>query len=177
MKIRSVFLTVLLLTAGRAFADDLTMNLDASTLTVSPGGQVTFTGTITNNDASILDLNSISVTLGGQFGVDTTPFFSGPLTVAANGSTIDFPLFTVTANSPYTDPLGPQTGTVTILGGVESPAVGYDPTAENQLGSTGFAVDVIAPAPEISPGWMVLTAGGLLLVWRRFGKARDQAAR
>src|SRR5580704_1762459 len=96
-----------------------------------------------------VDLNNIDVSLAGMFSVDVSPFFAGPPTVDASTSlvtsrTVDFALFTVLVNQPYTAPPGPQTGVLTILGGVEG-VNGYDPSVQNFLGSVTFDVNVIAP--------------------------------
>ncbi len=169
MKVRN-FLVILMLGCGVACADPISLVLDASQLNAGPGQQVTFTGTIFNNDTATVDLNSISVSLAGQFTVDTTPFLLGPPTVAASGTTGDFSLFNVTVNDPYTDPSGIYSGTVTILGGVEG-AGGYDPTTQNFLGSAAFSLDVPAQtsvAPETS-SFVLLLTGFLLLLLGRAG--------
>ena len=67
--------------------------------------------------------------------------------MAAGTSTPSFPLFSVTVDLPYTDPLGIQTGTLTILGGVEIGGT-YNPTVQDFLGSASFNVNVSTPEPS-----------------------------
>jgi hypothetical protein len=128
-------------------ANDLFIGLDVGTPTLNPGQTFTFSGVIANNDQSTVDLNNIDVTLDGSlFQVDPSPFFSGPLTVGPEASTPPFPLFSVTVDLPYTAAPGIQTGTLTILGGVEIGGA-YDPTVQDFLGSAPFSVNV-ASTPE-----------------------------
>jgi len=149
-----------LLFAASAWATDVYITLDAPTLTASPGDLLSFNGTITSEHMVTIDLNDISVSLAGMLLVDETSFLLGPPTVDPLGTTVDFTLFTVAVNAPYTDPLGPVNGTITILGGLESGNV-YDPTATSYLGQTGFTVDVATP--EISTAWMLLP--GVTCLW------------
>ena len=142
------FILAALLIAGGLRANDVFIGLDISTVTLNPGQTFTFSGTITNDDLSTVDLNNIDVTLDGSlFQVDPSPFFSGPPTVAGGASTPSFPLFSVTVDLPYNAPLGIQTGTLTILGGVEIGNT-YDPTVQDFLGSTTFNVNVSTPEPS-----------------------------
>ena len=167
---RKMLLT-LLLSVAPIWASALTLNLDSSTLTALPGGSVTFSGTISSDFPATVDLNSISVNLVGDFTVDTTPFFLGPLTVAANGSTVNFALFTVTVADPFALPYGVYSGTISLLGGVEVGDV-YDPNVLDLLGESAFSVEVLDPGatavPEPASGLLLLlaaaAAGG---VWLR----------
>jgi hypothetical protein len=162
------FLVIPMLACGLACADPISLVLDSTQLTAGPGQQVTFTGTIFNNDTATVDLNSISISLPGEFTADPTPFLFGPLTVAGSGTTGDYSLFNVTVNDPYTDPGGIYSGVVTILGGVEGPS-GYDPTTQNFLGSAAFSVNVPSTSAAPEPGSFVLLLTGFLLVL--FGRA------
>jgi hypothetical protein len=111
------FILAALLGAGGLRANDVFIGLDVSTVTLSPGDTFIFSGAITNNDQSTVDLNNIDITLDGSlFQVDPSFFFSGPPTVAAGASTPSVLLFSVTVDLPYTAPPGVQTG-LTILGG------------------------------------------------------------
>jgi hypothetical protein len=108
MKTFKLLLAAMLLTGACAWGSDVYIILDESTIDASPGQQVTFSGTIVNIDPATVDLNFIDVSLAGMFSVDPSPFFAGPPTVAAFSPTVDFALFNVTVDTPYTDPLGPQ---------------------------------------------------------------------
>lgn len=161
---------------GSAWADDVVVVLDSVAITAAPGNQITFGGIIFNNGLSTVDLNGISISLNGMFTVDTTPFFSGPLTVSAPGpfsfpQTGDFSMFNVTVNSPYTDPDGLNMGTLTILGNVEGSG-GYDPTIENSLGSTQFFVAVVT-TPEPSAFLLILLGTALLVLFQAYGPAKN----
>jgi hypothetical protein len=167
MKIRNLLL-VLCGACGAALANDVQITLDATQITAAPGQTVTFRGVIANNDFFIVDLNSISVSLNGMFTVATTPFLSGPPTVAAStlsmtSKTPDFDMFNVTVDVPYTDPFGVKSGTLTILGNVQDMG-GYNPNVNNFLGSTPFSVNVVAP--ETSTLTLVLVGAALLFLQR-----------
>jgi hypothetical protein len=148
MRIYPFILAALLVAGIPMRANTVFITLDVSTETLNPGQTFTFSGEITNSDLSTVDLNDIDVTLDGSlFQVDPSPFFSGPPTVAAGMSTSSFMLFSVTVDVPYTATPGIQTGTLTILGGVEVGGI-YDPTVEDFLGSTPFSVNVVSPEPS-----------------------------
>jgi len=157
MRIYTFILAALLVAGGPLRADVLFIALDVSTVTLNPGQAFTFSGAITNDVQSTVDLNGIDVTLDGSlFQVDVTPFFSGPPTVAAGTFTPSFTLFSVTVDLPYTAPPGIQTGTLTILGGVEIGSI-YDPTVQDFLGSAPFTVNVVS-TPEPSTFAMIAPA-------------------
>jgi hypothetical protein len=159
MKTLKLCLATLLFAAGSAWADDLVINLDAATLTGSSGDLLSFSGTITSNDLAPIDLNDISVSLAGNVHRRPDAVSVGAIYGRRPWNTVDFTLFTVTIDAPYTDPFGPVEGTVTILDGVESGNV-YDASAVNYLGQTGFTVDPVGPeistVPEVSTVWMLL---------------------
>jgi hypothetical protein len=169
LKIKLGFLFALLLASSNIWASDVFVQLDSPTLTASAGDTVVFSGTITNNDGFVIDLNSIDIALNGMFTTDSSPFISGPPTIDAppgTTQTIDFSFFAVTVDDPYTDPDGIQTGVLTILGNVETNGV-YDPSVNNSLGSTTFNVDVNT-VPEPSSFAMVLASlAGATLICRR----------
>jgi hypothetical protein len=170
MKLSTLVLTALLAAAASLHADTVTLILDPTTVELNPGQTFTFDGVVVNTGLSPVDLNDIDVTLDGSlFQVDSSPFFSGPATVAPASGTSLFPLFTVTVDLPYNAPLGIQMGTVTILGGVEVDNV-YDPTTQDVLGSAPFTVNVVS-TPEPSTFAMmtpaILVGIGLLSHKRR----------
>jgi hypothetical protein len=169
LKIKLGFLFALLLASSNIWASDVFVQLDSPTLTAGPGDTVVFSGTITNNDGFVIDLNSIDIALNGMFTTDSSPFLLGPPTIDAppgTTQTIDFSFFAVTVDDPYTDPDGIQTGVLTILGNVETNGM-YDPSVNNSLGSTTFNVDVNT-VPEPSSFAMVLASlAGATLICRR----------
>jgi hypothetical protein len=175
MRIYTFILTALLVAGVPLRADFVFIGLDISTVTLNPGQTFTFSGAITDDAPSTVDLNNIDITFDGSlFQVDSSPFFSGPLTVAVGTSTPSFPLFSVTVDVPYTAPLGIQTGQLTILGGVEVGGT-YDQTVQDFLGSTPFNVNVVS-TPEPSTFAMltpaILAGIGLFLARTRTKRAK-----
>jgi hypothetical protein len=175
MKIPSLLL-LLCGACGPALADDVQITLDFTQITAVPGQTVTFSGVVANNDLFTVDLNDISVSLNGMFMLDTTPFFSGPATVAAStisitSETPDFAMFNVTVDVPYTDPFGVQSGTLTLLGNVEDMG-GYDPNVLNFLGSTPFSVDVEVPEP--SPVTLFMVGAAFIFLSTRLSRAHSR---
>lgn len=139
---------------------DITIVLDEPFQTAAPGDELTFTGTIYNNDNSTIFLNGDGVNLtGASLSFDDSPFFSGPATIDPLDNTGDFELFTVTANIPYLDPAGLQTGTFDVQGG-------GDGDAQLFLGEAAFSVYV---TPEPSTAILALTGIALVAVKRRSG--------
>jgi hypothetical protein len=139
------------LTAVPSWATVL-LQLAAPNQSAQPGQTLTFAGTITNNYAQIVDLNSININLAGLFTIDSGPFFdiTAPLSVAAApANTGVYTWFTVTVADPYTDPFGLVNGTVTLLGGLQGPN-GYDPSVQDVLATVPFSVNVTAPLPNPS---------------------------
>jgi hypothetical protein len=152
--------TLVILTGSTAQGANVSVSFDFQRLTASPGQTVTFSGTITNLESAIVDMNGCTITLPGQFVFDCVgPFFANaPLTVDANQTSLPFDMFTVTVGVPYTDPFGLRPpGTFTVLGGVEGPG-GYDGSTQNILGEASFQVDVV---PE--PGTATLFCFGVPL--------------
>ena len=159
----------LLLGATAASAASLTVTLDTVSFSTLPGSVVSVTGSITNGYGETVDLNSINISLGGDFTVDSSPFFAGPLTVSANGSTLNYTLFTFTPNDPFTFPYGIYTGTISILGGVEVGNV-YDPNGYDLLGETQFDIHVADPStgvPEPATSSLFLMAAAGWCLYRR----------
>ena len=163
---------LLLVGSGYSFADTISIAL-APIFTTSPGNTFLVSGILGNSSASIVDLNQISVTLNGMFVTDLSPFFLGPATVGPNSQTVNFGLFNVMVMIPYSSPFGFQTGTITILGGVEGVG-GYDPTTQDVLGSVNFRVNV-QNTPEPSSGAMVAVAMVAVASGARFQRRRRRA--
>lgn len=154
-----------LIPASSAWASDILVILDRSTLDAMPGDVLTFTGTLQNLDSSIVDLNLCQINMTGQFVTDcSSPFLTNaPLTLNPLDTSADFIMFTITVNLPYTDALGPQSGSFDVLGGVEGPG-GYDPTTQNLLGTADFSVNVV-PEPGTAGLWLL--AGAVMLAMSR----------
>lgn len=166
MRISTAILTALLAAAVPLHAEVLNITLDVNPIILGPGQSFDVSAVITNMVQGTVDLNDIEVTLDGSlFQVDLSPFFSGPATVAAGGSTPSFPQFSVTVDTPYTGPPGIQTGTLTILGGVEF-GNNYDPTTQDIMGSVPFSVDVVI-VPEPSTFAPAILAGIAILLYSR----------
>lgn len=159
----------LLVGAATSSAASLTLNLDTVSLSALPGETLFFSGSITSTFLATVDLNAINLNLGGDFLVDSSPFFLGPLTVSAGGTTVNFTLFQVTVNDPFTVPYGLYTGTISLLGGVEVNDV-YDPNILDPLGDATFSIEVQDPStavPEPAFGPMVLAVTAGLVAYRR----------
>jgi hypothetical protein len=169
MKIKIGFLFGLLLVSSNVWASDVFVQFDSPTLSAGPGDTITFSGIIVNNDDFAIDLNSIDISLNGMFTTDSSPFFLGPASIDAPSGTqtSDFQFFSVTVNDPYTDPDGIQTGTVTILGNVETNGT-PDFSVQNPLGSATFNIDVnTTPEPSSFAMMLASLAGAMLISWRR----------
>jgi hypothetical protein len=143
--LRNLLLTIAALAAlpgTTARADSISISFDHSILSAVPGQTVTFRGTVTNLENSIVDLNSCDVNLGGPFTTDScvafllfAPLFLNPLETSA-----PFDMFTVTVDQPFTGSFGlPSPGIFTVLGGP-------DGDAQNVLAQAKFDV-VVTPEP------------------------------
>jgi hypothetical protein len=157
-----IFLAAALLSApGAALASDIQIGLDLINGLMSPGDTITFTGTVSNLDTSLLYLNSCSVNLTGlSVSGDCSLFLTSPpapisLDPLQTGIP-SFQMFTVTADLSYLDSLGVQSGSFDVLGGA-------DPSDQNLLGSAAFSVDVETPEPSSA---LLLLSGVMVLVLR-----------
>ena len=147
---------ILLFAASPLFGVTLIVDLARQAMEAAPGQTVTYSGTMTNLEPGVVDLNGINITFTGQAVVDSVVFFSGPISVAGFGTSDLFPFFQITVDDPYTDPFGSLLGSFTIVGGIEG-INGYDGNASDVLGSQNFQLDVV-PTPEPST-WMLLIGG------------------
>jgi hypothetical protein len=145
-----------------AKADSLTISLDSSTLSGSPGSEVEFFGTLTNNTGADLFLNADSFNLAGfdPSAIDDSPFFTNaPLFLAPGANTGDIGLFNITIPDPFATNSYP--GSFQILGG----ATEDDQTV---IGTADFVVNVqpVSAVPEPSSLSMLGLAATLLFLFR-----------
>jgi hypothetical protein len=131
--------------APPASADTLDISFLAAAQTGSPGGSLTFTGTIANNSGFDLFVNGAGINLTGfdPSDSDLTDFilnFTGPL---SNGSSIGpADLFTVAIPDPF--PIGSYTGGITIQGGI-------DDASDLDLGTASFQLDITGATTSTTP--------------------------
>ena len=161
--------TFAVMSGATAHASSVTVSLNSQTLFVAVGQTVTFSGTITNNTAFPVDLNSGVVNLPGPFTDDAGFLFftNAPFPLAGGATSDPFDMFSVTVDPSYAGPYGLQpTGTFTVTGGIEFPA-GTSPDAS--LGDTTF--DIIV-TPEPGTAALFSLALPLALALRRRAAAR-----
>jgi hypothetical protein len=157
-------LTIALLGSATARADAISIALDFSTLSGSPGQLLSFTGTLTNTIGNTVWLVSDNYNLAPEIaaGFDDSPFFANaPLNLAGFAASGDIDLFNVTIPDPTAT--GDYTSNFMILGGA-------DGNSQDILGSVDFTVDVTQPsdtAPEPGAFSLSAVAAGLLLAARR----------
>jgi hypothetical protein len=165
MKIQALLCTLVLATLGTAVAkaDDITITLDQAAPTASAGDTLQFFGTITNDTGTTLYLNYDDLTLNGLSLTTTDQFFNTvPISLAPGGNSGDIELFDVTVSDPLLDAPGTYSGAYTLSGGA-------DGGAQDTLGTATFSVTTLAPAPEPSSLYLLLT--GILalaaLAWKK----------
>ena len=130
--------------------------LDNPLQTGVPGDLFTFTATISNTGDTEVSLNANSLNFSGDgFSITDLFFENVPVSIAPNDSVSGIPLFTIALNNPFEYPLGPYTGTYTLIGGA-------DGNAQDVLSETSFTVTAV---PE--PGTLTLSCIVLLAGWRR----------
>jgi len=154
-----ISLAAVLSSPARASSIELTV---PSSISGAPGSTVTVDGTITNDQAFTIYLNSEDFTLSSPslLGGDTTDFFlNAPLFLAGGGSSGLIPLFTFeiapgTASGPYADNF------LDILGGP-------GPLDQNLLASAEFNVNTVNTVPEPATfplvGALLLFLGGFVV--------------
>ena len=155
-----LFLTILFGAATLCpAATILTVSFTPATLSGNPGGPaIQFAGTLLNNTASTVFINSDSFTFAIGGAVDDSPFLTNaPFSLGPSGSSGTFSFLDVTI--PLGQAAGTYDGVLTVLGGA-------DGSAQDSLGSAAFHVVVNSTVPE--PGSLLLVgAGAAFLVWRR----------
>lgn len=176
------FAVLCLGSAVNAKADPVTISLfDPSSLQTTPGSTIVLSGTITNNTASVLFVNSsggalnINDPLGSNIVQDATFFIRPNLTtyvLQPGQSTGVVPLVSLLINPGAPNP-SLTSGTIEICGGAS-------PAACDQLGSVSFTVGIgrspETPVPE--PATLSMLGTGLAVIAagvrrRRMSRNRD----
>jgi hypothetical protein len=149
-----------------ARAASLSVQFDFSTLVATPGQTVTFSGTVTNLESVVVDLNSCAV-FSGALSVDCGPFLiNAPFFLNPNETSAAFDMFTVTIDLPFIGTYGPQApGIFSIFGGLEPSG-----SSDELLSATPFSLIV---APEPGPAVLLGLTVPLLFVLRRRRAARQ----
>ncbi len=132
-----------LLFAALAWSDTLTVTLDSVQVSATPGGAVTFSGTITNNSSASVSINGVGLNLANfdPTNYDATPFLlNAPVTLAAGGTSADFAFFTVSIPNGFSP--GVYVGSMDVQGGATS-------TDFNLLGTGDFALNVAISIPPV----------------------------
>jgi hypothetical protein len=157
---KTLLCTLILATLGTAVAkaDSVTITFDEPNQTVAAGGMLQFFGTITNDTDTTIFLNTDSLTLDGLSLTTTDQFFNTvPISLAPDGmmgdSSGDIELFDVVVSSPLLDAAGVFSGSYTLIGGAD----GGTDTAMDNLGTASFSVTTVAPTPEPSSLYLLLT--------------------
>jgi hypothetical protein len=139
-----------LLTSALAFASPITITMQNSVLSGSPGSTLTFVATASNTTGTTQFLNGDSFSIAAPLTLSDALFLNNwPLSLNASASFGPQGLFTVFI--PLSAPVGPYLGTFNLLGG---PGV----NDSNVLGTVNFEADVATPEPAT----FVLTGGALL---------------
>ncbi len=168
MKIVSIALCIGL-AAPALFADTVLIALASPTESGSPGDQLDFQGTLTNQTGSTVFLNSDNENdnLPGSV-VDLTPFFNGPASLGPFASTGQIDLFTLTI--PGGASLNTYSGTFEVIGGAGS-------DSQDILGAASFSV-VVQPVSSVpEPRALGMVAIALLLLFRALRKQSTLAKR
>ena len=156
-KLHLVLLVMAALACVPASADSLTISLDSSTLTGSPGSAVEFFGTLANATGANLYLNADNFNLLGfdPSAIDDSPFFlNTPLFLAPGANTGHIGLFIIMIPSPFATNSYP--GTFQVLGGA---------TSDDQtiIGTAHFTVQVQPTSTVPEPSSLSMLAASLLL--------------
>jgi len=167
MKTLSNLLALAALAAAGARAGDITITLDDPTQTGNPGDTLSFFGTITNDSADTIYLNSDDINLSLPDATEIDNFFASvPASLTGGQSSGDIDLFDVELANPEADPFGTYSGTYGLLGGADGGAG----TAQDNLEQVSFSVGVepaVTSAPEPSVLFELGTLLALLAVSRR----------
>ncbi|MGD0445997.1 MAG: hypothetical protein ABSA39_18840 [Edaphobacter sp.] len=139
------------LATAAAKADTITVTFDQANQTATPGETLQFFGTITNDSADTIFLNSDDPDLNGlSLTVDDQFFNTVPVSLAPGESSGDIELFDVSVSNPLVDAPGTFSGAYTLFGGA-------DGNAQDNLGTEDFSVTTNSPVPEPAPVLLLLT--------------------
>jgi hypothetical protein len=159
MKTLFHLITFTALAAGGAFASNIAITFDSSTLTGNPGDTLQFFVNITNSGSANVFLNADTIDLAlssGSYTLNDLTLSNLPVMLGPGESTGDTELFDVTLNNPLADPFGPYSGVYTLQGGATS-------DAQDNLAQSGFTVDAESlGTPE--PATVALFGSGLALI-------------
>jgi hypothetical protein len=153
--------TLMLATLGTAVAkadpvmpDRVTITLDDANQTTTAGGMLEFFGTITNDSDQTIFLNSDDPTLDGESFMITDQFFNTvPASLGVGASSGDIELFDIAVSNPLLDAPGLFSGSYSVIGGFD----GGNGTASDVVGTASFSVTTVAPTPEPSSLYLLLT--------------------
>jgi hypothetical protein len=158
---RALILTLALGLTTLCRADVLTITFDEATLAGAPGDELDFTGTLTNNTADTVFINSDSFTFAIA-GLDDSPFLNNaPISLDPGESSTPFELFDVVI--PSGTPNGSYAGAFTVVGG-------SDGNAQDNLTTSSFSVTA---TPEPSTIFTLLALSSVMI----FRGARTRACR
>jgi hypothetical protein len=158
----ALFVTTVLLTLGLSFstahADSITLTLTNSTLSVVPGGTVTFSATVSavpSNGAAVFLNGSSTDGLDPLLSVDGSDVFNFPAFLDPGDSVLPAEeLFTVT--------LDPSATVGSSYSGVFELQGGVDDQDQTVLASPGFTINAIGAASAIpEPSSFALLGTGL----------------
>ena len=162
MKIRTSWtrfaLTAALLMVGIVAQAQVTLSLFPATVTIAPGGEATFNGSITNSTAADIFLNQMAFTFsppagGSNFTEDTSVFFGNVPGILSPGQTYTGPIFGL-ISLPST-PVGPYNGTAFVQGGA-------DPAETFNQGSANFTVLVSSAQATPEPSAVAVVGAGFM---------------
>jgi hypothetical protein len=150
---------ILAAVATAAKADPVTITFDQPNQIAGAGQTLEFFGTITNNTASTIFLNSDDPNLAGlSFSINDQFFSTVPPSLAAGANSGDIELFDVTLSNPLQDAFATYAGDYTLVGGI-------DGNAQDNIGSAAFSVSSV---PEPSTIGLLFTGfAGLLPIRSR----------
>jgi hypothetical protein len=160
---RAIVLTLFFGLVTLCRADILTLTFDVSPVSASPGEDVEFTGTLTNNTDETIYINADSFTFAIPGALDDSPFLNNaPISLAPDQVSSDFEMFDVMI--PAGTPNGEYNGVFTVLGGSDANALDVLNTI-----SGSFGVQV-TPEPAALP-FLGIALGALVYARRRFSRS------